>query len=81
MCLMVAGVLQLKFSLPLSSFDNALLKIPDFTVSLSVYVINSSVEVLSTRLNNINVNNVNANFTRLLQGREKKDCDKISTGM
>lgn len=73
---MVAGILQLNFSLPLSSFDNALLKIPDFTVFLSVYVINTSVEVLSTRLSNINVNNVNANCTRLLQGRKKRTVIK-----
>lgn len=66
---MVAGVLELNFPLPLSSFDNALLKIPDFTVSLSAYIITTSVQVLST---NISVNNANANCTRLLQGGEKK---------
>lgn len=66
---MVAGVLQVNFPLPLSSFANALLKIPDFTVSLSAYIITTSVQVLST---NINVNYVNANCTRLLQGGEKK---------
>lgn len=71
MCLVVAGVLLLNFSLPLSSSDNALLKIPDFTGPLSPCIINISVEVLSTTLTDISVNNVNANCTRLLQGGKK----------
>lgn len=81
MCLVVARVMQLNFSLSLSSFDNALLKIPDFTVFSSAYI-KTSGEVLPTTLTNISVNNVNANCTGLLQGGKKgtvikspQECD------